>query len=250
MNTPAHPLQKALSLLEKSIKTQPRTLQRTIGPSEIGDPCIHCKAARLAGWTRIDTTTPWLPFIGTAIHAQLEKIFTNLGDEWKTETKVTVGTMNGTSITGTCDLYHVPSGTVIDWKTTSTSGLTNAKNNNIRPQHITQAHLYGRGWENQGHKVNTVALIFLPRTGNLHHAATWHQPYNPTIAIDALAEITALDTAITTLRTHNPTSLDEWISGLPRAEGCYNCPRYKDFEQAPSLLDTLITPTKGKNHVS
>ena len=36
--------------IEHRISTQPRELQRQIGPSELGTRCVHCLAAKLAGW--------------------------------------------------------------------------------------------------------------------------------------------------------------------------------------------------------
>lgn len=37
-------------LIEDDIQNAPRELQREIGPSELGTDCVHCLAAKLAGW--------------------------------------------------------------------------------------------------------------------------------------------------------------------------------------------------------
>ena len=38
-------------LIEADIQNAPRELQREIGPSELGTDCVHCLAAKLAGWS-------------------------------------------------------------------------------------------------------------------------------------------------------------------------------------------------------
>lgn len=54
-------------LIEADIANAPRELQREIGPSELGTDCVHCLAAKLAGWP--ERRSPgWLPFIGTCVH--------------------------------------------------------------------------------------------------------------------------------------------------------------------------------------
>lgn len=39
-------------IIEDHITNQPRSLQKEIGPSELGTDCLHCLAARLAGWEK------------------------------------------------------------------------------------------------------------------------------------------------------------------------------------------------------
>ena len=61
-------------IIEQHVLNQPRGLQKEIGPSELGTDCLHCLAARLAGWERHQTVA-WLPFIGTCVHARFEQLF-------------------------------------------------------------------------------------------------------------------------------------------------------------------------------
>ena len=46
------------SIVAHQILHQPRSLQTRIGPSEIGNPCDHCLAARLAGWEKQEDGIP------------------------------------------------------------------------------------------------------------------------------------------------------------------------------------------------
>lgn len=113
-------------LIEDDIQNAPRELQREIGPSELGTDCVHCLAAKLAGWP--ERRSPgWLPFIGTCVHAHFETMFRELNGEpaaqfpytsednvhclaerWRPEYRVTVGRLQGLhggyDVTGSIDL--------------------------------------------------------------------------------------------------------------------------------------------------
>jgi hypothetical protein len=56
---------------------RPRSLQRRIGPSEVGSPCTRRLGYKLAGVEPVNTSggDPWASFVGTATHAELEQVF-------------------------------------------------------------------------------------------------------------------------------------------------------------------------------
>lgn len=85
---------------------QPRSLQREIGPSELGTQCLHCLARKLTGHTTEEIRdVAWLPFIGTSVHAQFEHMFSAL-DGYETEKTVLVGNLtDARPITGSIDLW-------------------------------------------------------------------------------------------------------------------------------------------------
>ena len=68
-------------IIEDHITNQPRSLQKEIGPSELGTDCLHCLAARLAGWEKRQSAA-WLPFIGTCVHERFEHLFNSRKDEF------------------------------------------------------------------------------------------------------------------------------------------------------------------------
>lgn len=68
-------------IIEAHIANQPRNLQKEIGPSELGTDCLHCLAARLAGWEKHQSAA-WLPFIGTCVHSRFEHLFNGRKDEF------------------------------------------------------------------------------------------------------------------------------------------------------------------------
>lgn len=178
------------SVIEAAINGQPRSLQKRIGPSEIGNPCDRCLVHKLAGTPEEERHAPWLPFVGTSVHSQLEDVFTeaNRGGpvRYLVESTVSVGDVGGVDITGHADLFDLEVGEVTDWKIVGAATLKAAK---FGPSatYRTQAHLYGRGFVRRGLTVNRVRIAFLPRNSvHLGDAVVWSEPYDEQIALDAL----------------------------------------------------------------
>lgn len=228
----------ALDIVEQAIIGEPRSQQRIIGPSEIGTACAHCLAAKLANWDEVEEAA-WLPWTGTAIHAQLERVFEPLPG-WLTETRVSVGRINGVEIKGTADLFHVPTGTVADWKYVGTTTHRNAKKG-PSPVYRRQAHLYGLGFLRAGFDVKRVAICYLPRNGlTVRQSIWWEEDFDPTMALDALDRATSIAQALDAFPTIEER--DEWITHQPRDPDCFSCTRYADWAtQAPNdSLEALL----------
>jgi len=230
----------ALSTIKHAVSNQPRSLQKRIGPSELGTECTHCLAAKLAGWEQ-HREADWLPFIGTSVHSELAGIFQRVGDRWLVETDVMVGWVGDAEVWGSSDLFDTETGTVIDWKVVGPTTLTAAKRG-PSPVYYRQANLYGLGFRNAGHHVTNVAICYLPRqAATLSAAVWWEAPFDPAAANLTLERANQLVSHIDTLRAIDPSAVDVWISGLDRAAGCYDCARYtQDPPQAPSSLPGLV----------
>lgn len=233
------------TIIEDRIHQAPRTLQATIGPSEIGTPCDRCLIHNLAGTPEQEIGTPWLPHIGTLVHEWLAEVVTLAdlpGHTWLAEEKVTCGTIGGQPLTGTADLFHLPSGTVWDWKVVGSTTMRAARRG---PTDIyrRQVHTYGAGMENAGHQVNHVAIGYLPRNArNLGEAVIWSEPYDRSIAEAAIARADMFAAAITQM---GPTAVLEMAPAHTGTE--FSCPKYPDGATAPSApkdqqLAGLITP--------
>jgi hypothetical protein len=198
-----------LYAITDAITNAPRNLQRSIGPSEAGHICNRRIGYRLLNHPERDTPPAWKATIGTSTHMWLEGAFDtyNLNnahlldgqERFYIETKVSVGDINGTEITGSCDLYDRVTHTVIDHKTCGPTQLANYKRNGPGQQYRVQAHLYGRGWQRAGLHVETVMIAFLPRNGELADAYIWHEPYNEQVAVDALQRLAGIDLAVQAL---------------------------------------------------
>ncbi|OIU88634.1 hypothetical protein [Microbacterium sp. AR7-10] len=216
-----------LGVINAGITAHPRSLQKRIGPSELGKPCDRWMLRKLAGEEEPQRGPAWKPAIGTAMHDQLERWFdaANRGGgdvantEWVTEWQVTVGRIGDTPITGHSDLYHVPTGTVIDHKVVGAKQLAKYRLHGPSQQYRVQAHLYGKGFTDDGGwgPCRAVAIAFLPRDGELHQAYFWSEPHDPHLALDALGranrlwallQVVGLDAALRTA----PFCDDEWCS--------------------------------------
>lgn len=124
--------QAVYGMIRHAIAHHPRSLQKRIGPSEVGTPCDRRIGYKLLGQPENERGDAWKPTVGIAVHAWLEKAAedANLAQvisaggliedhqlEWVTEQSVTVGYLHdGTAITGSADLYHRPTATIIDHK--------------------------------------------------------------------------------------------------------------------------------------
>lgn len=234
------------AIIENEIARQPRSLQKRIGPSEIGNPCDHCLAARLAGWERVEQVA-WLPLIGTAVHAWLEHVFTRVNEEETrlgrapicyAEQTVTVGQIGGEDITGSTDLFlpdqlaTASEGMTVDWKIVGNTTLNRVKTSrDPGVQYTAQAHLYAKGWENAGYPVSHVAVYFMPRNKmRLADGYVWIDEYQPAIADKALQRANHVHRQISALNTISKEATNNWITSLPRHEGCMDCKKYADWQ--------------------
>jgi len=178
------------AVIADAIRQQPRTLQTTIGPSEIGNPCSRAILHKLAG-----TPDPrageaaWRPAVGTAIHAQLEQWFRAQEGRYLVEQRVQVAD----GIPGTCDLYDLHTHTVVDWKSGSQARIKAYRANGPNDTYRIQAHLYGLGvLRTLGHVPQHVAVAWLPRDGDLRDMHVWTEPWDPQVALDALNRLDGL----------------------------------------------------------
>lgn len=201
MSTPVDALVAELdALIEHAIANAPRTLQEEMGPSELGMPCDRKIGYKLLRWPQVNTGQPlaWKAFIGTAVHSALQVILATANytlpnwkvdgvDRYLVEEKVTVGHVNGDDIDGSCDLYL--DGLVLDWKIPGDEQLRKYKKEGPGEQYRKQAHLYGYGWAQRGYPVHHVAVYFLPRNQQWRQRYVWHEPYDPQVALDAVAKV-------------------------------------------------------------
>lgn len=226
---PEHVLAAYIGAIEAAIAHHPRSLQKAIGPSEVGMDCKRRLAYKLLGHPEKPQQPNWKATVGTAVHAWLEEVFT--GDDqdratglqrWYTETRVDVGEVPGLGhITGSCDLYDRCTGTVLDHKIVGPAQLKKYRSQGPSAQYRTQAHLYGRGWTREGMPATHVVICFLPRNGDLKDAYLWHEPYDEAVAVQGL---TVLGGIWALVQMQGVKALD----AIPAVDQyCWNCPFYK-----------------------
>lgn len=180
-------------VIEAEINSHERSMQKRIGPSELGTPCTRKLGFKLAqidpppGFKR---STPWRPTVGTAVHEWLGRTFekvvnaTSDYDQYEIEHRTTVGTILGEPIDGTADLVVVWGNTVVDWKvpgpTTMRECARRQKRGELVPEvgYRAQAHGYARGLIHEGYDIEHVMIVFLPAAGELNDAIVWSEPYD------------------------------------------------------------------------
>lgn len=164
-----------------SDKGSARSMQKAVGPSEIGG-CRRRIWSRLVGAQETNPDTlSMAAFMGTAIHTAIEKKMKRRDDpfdpRYLLELEVDYGDMRGH-----VDCYDTQAYEVIDWKT-----ITKKKASAFPSgQQRTQVHIYGYLLEQNGHRVDTVTLVGIPRDGNELDVVIHSEPYDERIALDGL----------------------------------------------------------------
>ena len=228
-----------IALIQNAIAKHPRSLQRSIGPSEIGHTCVRRLAFMLADVAPVTVRTSWLPTVGTAVHAWLAEqfvqihlvpkelaeptdMFTDERPRFLTEFRVDVGEIDGQQIVGSADLYDRVTATGIEWKVVGVTTLRRVRAEGASTQYRVQAHLYGRGFRRRGLPVERVACMFLPRNGELSDAVMWSEHYDESIATEALTRADAIAYA---MRIASPDAI---IPQLAATEDmCGHCPWFR-----------------------
>lgn len=220
----------------------PRSQQKRLGPSEVGHPCPRKLAAGLLQLERINPEGDPLPaWLGTAGHTKLEGaviadneriIAEHMADSskrctfrdgqpvgrWYTERRVTIRE----DLSGTCDLYDTWSKTVIDFKFPGASRAKHYDKHGPSPEYRKQAHLYGRGYRNEGFDVERVGIWFIPRASFLSKSFVWSEPYDDTVADEILQKLDSIMVLLADLDIENHLEL---LSVLPKvAHECDYCP--------------------------
>jgi hypothetical protein len=187
-----------IDTVKHAARRAPRSVQVTVGPSELGTPCIRRLAYKLLAWPQANADTdPWTAVIGTATHAWMAEAFTEenrqLGQErYLIERRVHLPL----GISGSCDLYDRATGQVVDWKISSPQNIGKYRKNGPGEQYRVQAHLYALGMQLAGEKPKDVAICFLPRGGRIDGLHVWSEPYNPLVAVDAIRRYEATQLAL------------------------------------------------------
>ena len=165
----------------------PRSLQKTVGPSEVGSPCIRRIGYKLLDVEPVNKPDTWLATIGTAVHSWMASTYeaenSRLAEpRYLVEQRVEVAPGLG----GSVDLYDIERGLVLDWKVVGDSSLKRYKSAGPGEQYRTQVHLYGLGFKNAGYDVKHVGIAFLPRGGSLRGMHIWSEPFDESIAQDGI----------------------------------------------------------------
>lgn len=222
--TPAKQLEQRIArIIRGSDSNKPRSKQVSIGPSEVGEPCLRKLAYKLIQVQKVNTfSDPWPAISGTAIHEWLATAFGETDEgNWLTEHRVTARP----GLSGTVDLFDIDNGIVIDHKCVGATSMKARKTDGPTRQQLVQLMIYGYGLEQQGHKVNKVALAFYPLGGMLSGLHVWLGDYDEQLALEAMARIDDLITLLTAADVEENPENWQLIPAEP-SRNCNFCPWY------------------------
>ena len=192
-NTLRHDL---IRIIRRAETVRPRSMQSEIGPSQVGNPCDRSLAFVLAGGRAMpgQSHDPLPAIVGSAVHAWLEDAAgvdntieeaTQGAQRWVTERKLDISHPRF-PISGSCDLFDLHTGTVIDWKVVGGAALRKAEHGGVSDTYRVQAHLYGLGYSQLGYEVNEVAICMVPRNGPLGKTLLFSEKWSSALASAAL----------------------------------------------------------------
>jgi hypothetical protein len=173
------------SLLTKSLTAydanRDRSKQVEIGPSSLGG-CRRQVYYNLISQPVTNPETESLAAIlGTFIHSGISEAIVRedpFGDNFIIEEQVSHG-----GLKGHVDLFIKDSGMVVDWKTTKKKSLRYFPSQQQR----WQVQTYGWLLSQNGHEVKQVALVAIPRDGDMAEIRVHVETYDEAIALEAIA---------------------------------------------------------------
>ncbi|GAA3374662.1 hypothetical protein [Streptomyces racemochromogenes] len=213
-------------------KNSARSRQRRIGPSEVGEPCERQLTYKILDWPETNTSRdPIAAIIGTGFHMWMAEKFearqVPMPDgkpRYRIEERVTVrqGPTEASTLTGSSDLFDRLALLNNDWKLVGKSSHDKYRTGGPGEKYRVQAHLYGLGQENAGHRPARVAVTFIGR----HHELmvhVWSEPYDRSVAEAALARLDRIrDTAAGLELDIHP---ENWrMVPIPEKPSCRFCP--------------------------
>src|SRR5262245_21915942 len=229
-----------MKIVRDADASNPRHLQMTLGPSEVGHPCLRRMAYGLLNRKHAGPGYDPLPsVIGTAVHAWLFNAAVHcnaaLGRQrWHAEIKVRIAG----NLSGTADLYDADTQTVVDWKVPGRNRFDMYRRE-MSEVYRTQVHLYGYGLELMGMPVRKVAICLLPRGGSLCSTYLWTQDYDEAIAEAAVARLNNVIALLSDWEVEKYPERFHWFA--KSAPDCCWCPYWRPNPQGPLQCDGLDT---------
>ncbi|PRH79345.1 hypothetical protein C6N75_09680 [Streptomyces solincola] len=223
---------------------QERSQQKALGPSEIGSPCDRRLAMSLMRLPRVNPGGDgWASFVGTCVHVGLAEMFTWAdAGSGRYAVEVPLTFYSPFVPRGTADLLDRVLFMIDDHKLMGKWSRNKLKSSGPSPTYRVQAHTYAYGARKRGERIEHVAIIGWPRDeSSLEDLYVWTEPYNPKVALDALARVDALAERLKgcteTLGLHNdgcscPSDAEKAMALPFNNSDCRYCPFYMPGAQA------------------
>lgn len=253
------------SLVKEYAARAPRSIQRFLGPSELGEECDRQVVGKMAGLDRgsggktNNISDPWASIMGTAGHAYVEEMFKwdnlrklaagNYG-KWIPETRVCPdpgpdGLPTENSHPGTADLYDADKRALVDHKFLGDSSREKLISKGPKRVYYVQLLLYRRGYQYLGLPVDRVVLLAWPRTkSSLDQLYVWS--HVPTQADEELVDEVLANTRIRQMLAEEVKlgrlNLMQ-VTPTPSDDSCHFCPFYRPqaaYDDKPGCPGMLL----------
>jgi hypothetical protein len=223
----------------------PRTLQKTLGPSEIGTPCDRQVVGKLAGLPHTNhIVDPWASIVGTALHAWFADAFRWDNEfhnyvRWLAEFRVRPHPDHP----GTGDLYDFTEQAAVDHKNLGETTMKYLRDKGPPRKYFVQLLAYARGFRLMGLPVRRIVIVAWPRTKSrldttyvYEHLLT---PEDDVLLDEVFMWMQVRDAMAEGIRQRKISFND--IHAVPDDEDCYFCPFYR----ADVLTDPTATGCAG-----
>lgn len=210
---------------------RPRSQQIDIGPSGAGVECDRRLVAALTGMDGGDSVAAWAPLTGVAVHALLADVlaFDNKRNPgtWLIEEDLEIHPPYVPR--GSLDAFHIPSGTVIDYKYVGKTTLDSVRANGPSDVYRKQIMIYGYGLAKKGYQVNTCIIWYLPTTVNPHlpflaESNPYEMLFDIDLAIDTLKHVDEMGIKAKELGVKNNPKKLTLVPAQPSPANCMWCP--------------------------
>jgi hypothetical protein len=212
----------------------PRSVQKHLGPSELGHLCDRMIVGKMAGTRRTNNVSdPWASIMGTAGHAFVADAFDwdnahNSYRRWLTEARVTPDP-GPDPHPGTADLYDTFLRCVVDHKFQGDSTRGRLKRQGPPRHYYVQLLLYALGYLNLGLPVERIVIASWPRTkSSLDDMYVWsHVPTEADwqLVRDVLTATRFRQDLADMVRAGSFQWMD--VPATPEDDECYWCPYYR-----------------------
>lgn len=187
-----------------------RSLQVTIGASEIGGDCPRAQAYRARGVPSVNFPDPLRSLVGIGTHYALADIFRRA--DRRTGRYLVEQPLTYRGVPGTADLFDRQRHILIDWKTTLLKKLRIIAREGPPRRYVVQAQIYGAAFDAMGEHVERVALAYLATDGELKDLYLWHTAFDRAVADEAIDRFERLATAEPAAVPANPSRLCRWCN--------------------------------------
>jgi hypothetical protein len=221
---------------------QPRSVQKHLGPSELGHECDRQVVAKMSGAKMTNhVADPWASIMGTAGHAYVAGAFEwdNVHNDylrWLTEARVTPDP-GPDPHPGTADLYDAHSRCVVDHKFQGDSTRAKLKSKGPPRHYYVQLLLYRQGYLNLGLPVERVVIASWPRTkSSLDDMYVWAHvptPADDQLVRDVLVQTSYRQLVADAVRAGRFDLMD--VPAVPEDSECYFCGLYRPQAAYDSL---------------